>query len=170
MAFHVFVKKLSVLLLLGGLLIMTSSSGNHPNKIASNRLTYLRFDFTITNVTEKGMVVNAQLINTGKDTVYFLTESCLGDLYFFEYDTAQFSAVPKILCNTSWPLMHKIPPASVYSFESAFQRKVSSKKIKLGFDFYKVDRDFPVKNMNPGSVHRPNNEKTILWAEEKDIE
>lgn len=135
----------------------------------------IRFFFTAKpiNIVDKSIEIKATLFNDNVDTVYFLSTTCEGAQYSLHYDTAKFTLTPSIVCNASYPKIIKIAPKGLYDFKAHFKNNSKETKIKLGFDFYSVDKAFDLKNKNLRELNifnRPENKQTIIWADEKTIQ
>jgi len=139
----------------------------------------IRFDFTATFMDsfKETIEIRATLFNDNADTVYFLSTTGDGPQYSLQYDTSKFELTPFGIGNANFVSKEKIKPKGQYYFKAHFRYKVTVTKIKLGFDFYKVDKSFNLEKFNlPGSgffaaIHyRNNNEKSIVWANEREIE
>lgn len=114
--------------------------------------------------------VHASLTNSSSDTVYFYTTTCDGEKYSLQCDTAKFRLFPNIICNTTYPKIAKIAPNDTYSFVSIFLNRANESSIKLGFDFYEMDRFFDLSSKDWESIHnRPSRSKDIIWAPEQII-
>jgi hypothetical protein len=152
--------------------------GAHQNADSLNGKIYnsdgkIRFDFSAHRIsTEKAMVeINAILTNTTADTAYFLSSSCDGNQYSLKYDTSKFRMEPRINCNASWPLIEKIAPKSEIKFETYFRNLSNETKIKLGFDFYQVEKSFDKRKLKLLQIYnRGVKTQNIIWANEKTIE
>lgn len=115
----------------------------------------------------KGMIeVNATLYNNYTDTVYFLSSTCDGILYSLRFDMSKFVLRHFLLCNASFPSLLKIAPNGKYEFSAYFDVENKESKIKLGFDFYKVDKAIDIDKLSLSEIHdRPENEQVIIWSE-----
>jgi hypothetical protein len=134
----------------------------------------IRFEFSVVriNTFQETIEVKASLFNDNADTAYFLSSSCDGEQYSLRYDTAKFVLTPFINCNASYPRLIKIAPKGQHDFQAHFRLSTKETKIKLGFDFYTVDKSYDLKNKNLGEINifnRPKDLQTIIWAEEKTI-
>ncbi len=134
----------------------------------------IRFDFSVgrINTFQETIEIKASLFNDNEDTVYFLSSSCDGEQYSLLYDTAKFVLTPFMNCNGSFPRLMKIAPKGQYDFQAHFRCSSKETKIKLGFDFYSVDKSFDLSNKNLGDINifnRPEHKQTIIWADEKTI-
>jgi hypothetical protein len=134
----------------------------------------MRFDFTAKRINNYGesIEVVGSLINENADTVYFLSTTCDGEQYSLQFDTTQFELTPFLLCNASFPKVIEIPPHGHYDFTVHFRADSHETKIKLGFDFYSVDKSFRIINQNWRGItifNRSKEQQNILWAEEKTI-
>ena len=112
------------------------------------------------------------LFNDNTDTVYFLSSTCDGEQYSLRYDTAKFVLTPFMNCNASYPIIIKIAPRGQHDFQAHFRCSSKETKIKLGFDFYSVDKSFDLTNKNSGDINifnRPKDKQTIIWVDEKAI-
>jgi hypothetical protein len=148
-----------------------SGSAKMQNKVKEN----IRFNFTAVRIDtiNETVEIKASLSNDNADTVYFLSTSCDGEQYSLRYDTTKFVLTPHILCNQSIPQLIKIAPKGKHNFKAHFRCGNKVTKIKLGFDLYSVDQSFVKTNKNLGNINifnRPNDEQTILWADEKTVE
>lgn len=177
-------KRLNQLLQFLLLLILTSSCKNPETGSPSDKsisalhdslaapLKNIRFSYVATRINDPGetIEVNALLINENPDTVYFLSTTCFGEQYSLVYDTTTFKSTPKVLCHTSGPKIISIPPGGKYEFGAHFRPTNQATKIKLGFDFYAVDKSFDL-SIRPGIVfqifNRPFEKQTIIWADEQ---
>jgi hypothetical protein len=134
----------------------------------------IRFDFSAgrINTFQETIEIKASLFNDNIDTVYFLSSTCDGEQYSLRYDTAKFVLTPFMNCNASYPIIIKIPPKGQHDFQAHFRLSRKKTKIKLGFDFYSVDKSFDLTNKNLGDINifnRPKDKQTIIWADEKAI-
>ena len=134
----------------------------------------IRFDFSAgrINTFKESIEIKATLYNDNADTVYFLSSSCDGEQYSLRYDKAKFVLTPFMNCNGSYPRLMKIAPKGQYDFQAHFRCSSNETKIKLGFDFYSVDKSFDVTNKHLGEINifnRPNDEQTIIWTDQKTI-
>jgi len=150
--------------------LMLSGSGKVQDKAKEN----IRFDFTSVriNTFKETIEIKATLYNDNADTVYFLSSSCDGEQYSLRYDTAKFVLTPFLNCNASYPGLLKIAPKGKHGFQAHFRCSSTETKIKLGFDFYSVDKSFDLTNKNLGDINifnRPKDKQTIVWADEKTI-
>jgi hypothetical protein len=163
---------------------LSCNSGRQENKavlnVASSNKTEIkakeniRFDFSAgrINTFQESIEIKALLFNDNIDTVYFLSSSCDGEQYSLRYDTAKFMLTPLMNCNASYPKLIKIAPKGKYDFKAHFSCSSKQTKVKLGFDFYSVDKSFDLTNKNLGAINifnRPKNKQTIIWADEKTI-
>jgi hypothetical protein len=150
--------------------LMMSGTDKAQDKAKEN----IRFDFTAVriNTFKETIEIKASLYNDNADTVYFLSSSCDGEQYSLRYDTAKFVLTPFLNCNTSYPRIIKIAPKAKHDFQAHFRFSSTETKIKLGFDFYLVDKSFDLTNYNLGDINifnRPKDKQTIVWANEKTI-
>jgi hypothetical protein len=134
----------------------------------------IRFDFSAVriNTFHETIEIKASLFNDNIDTVYFLSSTCEGEQYSLRFDTAKFVLTPFKNCNASFPRLMKIAPKGQYDFQAHFNCSSKEAKVKLGFDFYSVDKSFDLKNKNLGDINifnRPKDKQTIIWADEKTI-
>jgi hypothetical protein len=132
----------------------------------------IRFDFTVgrINTFKETIEIKASLFNDNTDTVYFLSSSCDGEQYSLRYDTAKFVLTPFMNCNASYPRLMKIAPKGKYDFQAHFRCSSNETKIKLGFDFYSVDKSVGMDKITLADVHsRQEKEQTIIWTDEKTI-
>ena len=143
-----------------------------PEKAQQKIKKNIRFDFTAVriNTFKETIEVKASLYNDNAYTVYFLSSSCDGEQYSLHYDTTKFVLTPFMNCNGSSPSLMKIAPKSQYEFKAHFRCSSSETKIKLGFDFYSVDKSFELNKISLADIHsRQEKVQTIVWADEKTI-
>lgn len=132
----------------------------------------IRFDFSAgrINTFQETIEIKASLFNDNADTVYFLSSSCDGEQYSLRYDTAKFVLTPFMNCNASYPRLMKIAPKGQYDFQAHFRFSSKETKIKLGFDFYLVDKSLDLNKITLADIHgRNEKEQTVIWADEKTI-
>lgn len=134
----------------------------------------IRFDFSTgrINTFQETIEIKASLFNDNIDTIYFLSSTCDGEQYSLRYDTAKFLLTPFINCNASYPIIIKIAPKSQHDFQAHFRCRNAETKIKLGFDFYLVDKSFNLTSKNLENINifnRPKDKQIIVWADEKTI-
>ena len=132
----------------------------------------IRFDFSVRriNTFQETIEIKASLFNDDVDTVYFLSSSCDGEQYSLRYDTAKFVLTPFLNCNVNYPSLMKIAPQRQHHFQAHFRCSSKETKIKLGFDFYSVDKSFDVTEISLVNIHgRQEKEQTIVLAGEKTI-
>lgn len=147
-----------------------SSTGSQETqkKVKEN----IRFDFTAgrINTFKETIEIKASLFNDNTDTVYFLSSSCDGEQYSLRYDTAKFVLTPFMNCNASYPRLMKIAPKGQYDFQAHFRCSSKETKIKLGFDFYSVDKSLDLNKITLEDIHgRNEKEQTVIWTDEKTI-
>lgn len=146
---------------------------NHQERVLQEKQNII-FDFSAKYLEtfSGGIEVVATLYNTTSDSIYFLTSSCSGEQYSLRYDTSKIELYSIIHCNTSYPILKTIAPKSKYEFKAFFRYKAPVlKKIKLGFDFYKVDKSINLKNVKLSNIfHRDISNQNIILAEEKEIQ
>jgi hypothetical protein len=132
----------------------------------------IRFDFSAgrINTFKETIEIKATLFNDNADTVYFLSSSCDGEQYSLRYDSSKFILTPFLNCYVSYPTVFKISPKAKHEFQAHFRCNSKVTKIKLGFDFYSVDKTFELRNKNLGDIFiRPKDKQTIIWSDEKTI-
>lgn len=144
-------------------------------EITTNEIRDIRFAIKAgrMNTFKETIEIKAILYNDNIDTVYFLTSTCDGEQYSLRYDTAKFELTPFMNCNASFPSLAKIGPKGQYSFQAHFRCSSNETKIKIGFDFYSVDKTFDLTNKNLGNLNifnRPKNKQTIVWADNTTIQ
>ncbi len=137
---------------------------------ATNEIRGIRFAVKAgrINTFKETIEIKATLYNDNIDTAYFLTSTCDGEQYSLRYDTTKFELTPFMNCNASFPRIGKIAPKGQYDFQAHFGCSSSETKIKVGFDFYSVDKSFNLNNRNLGNLNifnRPLDEQTIIWTE-----
>jgi len=152
----------------------TIQYAHSTNQISVKLNQKIRFDFTAKSNKDSFpyLEINASIYNDNQDTVYFLTTSCFGEIYSIKYDTAKFDLQPLLTCNASFPTIEKIAPNGRFDFQAYFRCKAKINNIKLGFDFYAVDKSFDLKSIDENifQIHnRPDSDLNIIWAEEKSI-
>jgi hypothetical protein len=148
--------------------VITNTSNNNTNRIDS-----IQFSCYATRIAEFGntIKINASLLNQSSDTLYFLSSTCDGAQYSLRFDTSNYSLTPRINCNASYPIIINLNPNDHYDFETYFSCKGSEKQIKLGFDFYSVEKNAKVTEFSLDKiVNGSQTEQNILWAEEVNID
>jgi hypothetical protein len=112
----------------------------------------ISFDFSVEriNTFQETIEIKASLFNNNIDTVYFLSSTCDGEQYSLRYDTAKFVLTPFMNCNGSYPIIIKITPKGQHDFQAHFKCSSKEPKIKLGFDFFSIDKSFDLTNKNLG--------------------
>jgi hypothetical protein len=161
---------------------LSCNSGGQENKselaVTGSNMTEtkvkenIRFDFSVgrINTFEETIEIKASLFNDNADTVYFLSSSCDGEQYSLRYDTAKFVLTPFMNCNASYPRLMKIAPKGQYDFQAHFRCSSKETKIKLGFDFYSVDKSIDLNKITLADIHgRHEKKQTVLWTDEKTI-
>ena len=130
----------------------------------------IRFDFTAGQIekNDETIEIKASLFNDNLDTVYFLSSTCDGEQYSLCYDTLKFVSTPIFLCNASFPKIIKIGPKGKHDFKTHFKCVNNETIIKLGFDFYSLDKSYDLKNKNLEYIRSDANH-TVIWAIEKSI-
>jgi len=130
----------------------------------------IRFNFSVKplNNVKEIIEIKASIFNDNTDTVYFLSSTCNGEQYALRYDTTKFELTPFINCNASFPRIMKIAPKGQYDFRAQFRCNSTEHKIKLGFDFYAVNKSFDLTKMSLADIHN-RKIQTIIWADEKTI-
>jgi tetratricopeptide (TPR) repeat protein len=155
----------------------TNNAEAKKQKAIITKTEGIRFDFEIVSVNKDIIEIKASLFNDNSDTAYFFSTTCGGEIYSLRYDTAQFerpcySEFGLIIeCCGSMPIIIKIIPKGRHDFGVLFKNIGNENKMKLGFDFYSVDKSFDltkIKNAN-AIYRRPNKEQTIIWADEKTV-
>ncbi len=129
------------------------------------------FDFSATRVDsfKETIEIKAYLYNNSSDTISFLTTTCDGEQYLLQYDTLKFRLKPFMNCNASYPRIQRINPKEKYEFLAHFGASSDETKIRIGFDFYQVDKSFDLKKISLNDIiNRP--KKNILSAKEKTFE
>ena len=148
--------------------LTVTGSDRTETKVKEN----IRFDFSAgrINTFQETIEIKASLFNDNADTVYFLTSSCDGEQYSLRYDTTKFVLTPFMNCNASFPRLMKIAPKGQYDFQAHFRCSSKETKIKLGFDFYSVDKSLDLNKITLADIHgRNEKEQTVLWTDEKTI-
>jgi len=151
---------------------VASQTVNESASPIKNSSDNVRFDFKASNMVnfKETIEINATLFNDNLDTIYFMTSSCDGMQYSLEYDTTKFDLTPFMHCNVSYPMIGKIPPNGKLDFDAHFRFKEKATSIKLGFDFYRIDKSFDLRKIKLHDVYyRPDNVKIVLWTETKPI-
>ncbi|MDR1761270.1 MAG: hypothetical protein LBR55_02350 [Bacteroidales bacterium] len=128
------------------IIIVTLGFSCSFNKQENQTEQNIYFDFTAQRIDTYWITIKASLFNDNADTVYFLSATCDGEQYSLQYDTAKFALTPFISCNASCPQIIKIAPKGQHDFEARFRSSSKETKIKLGFDFYSVDKTFDLTN------------------------
>lgn len=153
------------------------SIGNQNKKWLNktNSAKGIHFNYTASkiNSTKGELEVNASIYNEYLDTAFFLSSSCDGIIYSLRYDTTEMDIIPQILCNASFPIILAIPPKEKidFTFFLGFKKQIYS--LKLGIDYYSVDKSFKLKEhpeIDLTEIHsRPKNEQVLIWGDEKII-
>jgi peptidoglycan/LPS O-acetylase OafA/YrhL len=135
----------------------------------------IRFDFTAKRINRafwgESIEINASLFNDNKDTLCCLSSSCDGDRYLLQYDSLRFKQVNLINCNALFPKLIKIPPKGSYVFKAHFEETGKQKRMKLGFDFISVKKSIDLSKVSLNFIlSRSKGMRTLIWAEEKEIE
>jgi hypothetical protein len=145
----------------------------NPDKTQGKSKKNIRFDFSASriNTYKETIEIKASLFNDNTDTVYFLSSSCDGAQYSLHYDRTKFVLTPFLNCNVNYPILIKIAPKGQYNFQAHFRCSSKETKIKLGFDFYPVDKSFDLNKISLAGVHgRQEKEQSIIWTDVKTIE
>jgi hypothetical protein len=153
------------------IILLLNSCSERPSIKHNNSPSQINFTFTALSSTpfDNLIEIHATLYNEREDTVYLLTSSCYGEQYSLEYDKSLLDLNSLINCNASFPIIIKIAPKEKHSFKSHFKPKVRVKKLKLGFDFFEVSKDFTIENKGLSCLQRPLKDQTIIWSEEVTI-
>jgi hypothetical protein len=94
-----------------------------------------------------GCKVKSTLTNNSNDTIYFLSQTC-DDISLFKYNTDQFNAMARYLCNASYPDVRFIAPNSTITFETNFRIiKQNSNEIDVSFVLKKLIKEEAIKLM-----------------------
>lgn len=144
-----------------------------PDTINNKTKADMRFNFrtVLTNAMPATFLIHATLYNNHTDTAYFLSTTCEGEQYSLRYDTSKFELTPSIVCNITHPKIIKIAPKEQHSFSTYFRSKNVANNIKLGFDFYAVDRSFKLEDAKQIKIYnRPPEQQNIIWADEKRLQ
>lgn len=126
----------------------------------------ISFDFSV--IKDKSFQnkfeIKAKLYNKTSDTIYFLSSTCDGEQYSLKFDSLKIEIEPFMYCNASFPKVLKIAPKDEYNFKTYLNCKDSI--IKLGFDFYQVDKNFNIANTSLSKIHNRNKkDQNIHWSE-----
>jgi hypothetical protein len=132
----------------------------------------VRFDFKVNTSGDKKIKdafgIDGTLYNNTSDTLYFLTTTCDGMQYSLQFDSDKFSLAPTIACNATFGKIEKIAPKSQFHFSANFINKTKEKMIRLGYDFYEVDRIFKLSTNERRNIHnRPLFERNVIWTDKK---
>jgi hypothetical protein len=132
----------------------------------------IRFDFKVNTSSDRKIKdafgIEGILYNNTSDTLYFLTTTCDGMQYSLQFDSDKFSLAPTIICNATFDKIEKIAPKSQFHFSANLINKTKEKMIRLGYDFYEVDRRFKLSKNERRNIHnRPFFEKNVIWADRK---
>ncbi len=130
------------------------------------------FDFTARriNTYKETIEIEATLYNDNAETVYFLSSTCDGEQYSLQFDTAKFILTPFLNCRADYPRIIKIAPKAQHKFQAHFRCSSKETIIKLGFDFYSVDKSLALDKITLADIQSRNEkEQTVLWSEEKTI-
>jgi len=139
-------------------------------------LDKITFDFSAKKDNKnKGYInINATLSNENIDTVYLYTWTDHGKQYSLHYDTSKFAYFPESIANATYPIVEKISPGGRLSFTASFLLKKEENKIKLDYDFFRIEKqaDMEFRNMDFNKTLRfeQHRQKTILYGTEKAIE
>lgn len=140
----------------------------------------IRFDITATyldNFNKSVIEIDATIFSDNIDTIYFLTTSFTWDeQYSLQYDESNLELSPLLNCNATFPIILKIAPHDKYNFKAHFKYIKALKEIKLGYDFYKVEKSFDLTKFNSPGInyfsvihYRSRGEKSIVWSGVKQI-
>jgi hypothetical protein len=139
-------------------------------------LDKIAFDFSAKkDYKNNGYInINATLSNANIDTVYLYTWTDHGKQYSLLYDTTKFDYIPESIDNATYPIFEKIPPGGRLTFTASFLMKKQENKIKLDYDFFRIEKqpDMEFRNMdfNKTSSFEQHRQRTILHSTEKTIE
>lgn len=142
---------------------------------ANNLPQNIRFEISAQriNTFRETIEVTATLFNDNNDTVYFLTSTCDGEQYLLQYDTSKYELNPFLNCNASFPRIQAIDPKNKYVFQAHFRYNPEETKMKMGFDFYAVEKSFDIRDKtlaNLNLFNRSVTEQAVLWAKAIEIE
>ncbi len=138
-------------------------------------LENIHFNFSAKKDPEnKGFInVHAMLSNKNPDTVYLYTWTDHGKQHSLQYDTAKFQYFQERVSNATYPVIEIIPPRAQINFDATFLQKQPTDKIKLDFDFFRIEkpRDFDIRNMDINKVAKfqQQRKRTILEGRERPI-
>jgi len=145
---------------------------NQKNTAIADSKGNVRFDFKASRLVKfkNTIEIQATLFNDNTDTVYFLTSTCDGMQYSLEYDSTKLILTPFFNCNANYPMIGKIPPNGKTDFDAHFRVNEKMTSIRLGFDFYQVDKSFDIKKIELHDVYySPGRAKNMLWADTKSV-
>ena len=130
----------------------------------------IKFDFQVIRPTDKAETIEVKgtLYNPNLDAIYFLTGSCDAMYMSLKYDTSKFRNTHPLMCNINLPIIARIEPSNKIDFTTEFQLKGQYSKIKLGFDFFEVDKSFNIETLPKKELNifrRKEKDQNILWAD-----
>jgi hypothetical protein len=145
---------------------------NHIYSTQIDSKSRIRFDFKVNTSGGKKIKdafgIDGTLYNNTSDTLYFLTTTCDGMQYSLQFDSDKFSLAPTIMCNVTFDKIEKIAPKSQFHFSANLINRTMEKMIRLGYDFYEVDRRFKLSQNERIDIHnRSFFERNIIWADRK---
>jgi len=138
-------------------------------------LDKIAFDFSAKKDDKnKGhIIIDAVLSNTNIDTVYLYTWTDHGKQYSLLYDSAKFNYFPESIANATYPIVERIAPGGSLTFSVTFLLKVPGNKIKLDYDFFRIEKqpDMEFRNMDFNKTLRFEQcrQRTILHGTERVI-
>lgn len=139
-------------------------------------LDKITFDFSAKkdNKNKNYVDISATLSNQNIDTIYLFTWTDHGKQYSLRYDTSKFDYRPESVFNATYPIVEKISPGGHINFTASFFTKKKVNKIKLDYDFFRIEKpaNIDLRNMDFNKILRfeQNRRKTILYGPEKAIE
>lgn len=85
--------------------------------------------------------------NTTKDTIYYLSYTCLGDANLIRTGDKNVELADRLLCNYTGAEVHKIAPQEHLTTGAYFSVPKGTKKMMYSFYFKKVNRSFNIDNL-----------------------
>jgi hypothetical protein len=144
-----------LLLLSSGVSVKQSlTEGNVASSKSDNSSAKVKFDFKAEyfDGQPEFVEVNCFLYNGGVDTIYLLTSTCDGIQYALQYNTSM-SIWPTLNCNSSYPMVEKIPPKGSLNFKSHFRILKKTDHIDLNFKLKAIEKGLDVSKLSLTDVY-----------------
>ncbi len=131
----------------------------------------VKFDFTATRL-DSTIQIDARIINTGYETIYYVTSSCNGELYslVIPNDEAQLLKTTDVTC--CMLLKKSIIPKGEINFKAYLHNDIELETILMGIDFFEVNSTFKLDSALAVGLNiydRPTEKERIIWCEPKSI-